>query len=621
VKKVLYPLLQALLVLCLLYFSSANNYLMNYSYDILINLKNFAARSDDVVIIGIDSDSFNKYDVSRSGVIPRRVYADLINKTAAMRPSVLAFDVIFERRLSSDDDAALIDSLASYPGSIVMSSTFQAAAGSAQQESYVEPWKEIVNERLSHGYVNIFRGIREDTDSIRRRYLPFKKLGSKTIYSLPLAIMERLGKVELNSKGNELSFYQSPANSLKTKLKTYEGHSFINYFGDINNFYVIPFSEFIEAGESQRKIYEKLIANRIVLVGAIDPLYRDFQDIPALSFSLFPQRKQEYGVVILANVIENVLNNRVISAPSPTVAFSGMLLSNVAFAALTGMMSPLAGAGLLLALLLAMLFMAFYLFFSAGLLVNYFLLLTSLLAIYVWSAFSKYRQARLEQENLFAILQKYVSPEVAKLITRTEYEKTMQGEKRMITIVFADIRGFTQMSEHMDPWEISKLLNEYFNKMTEIIFRNGGTIDKFIGDAIMILFGAPVSQEDASFRAVKTACEMREELKNLRRNWQKAKGQVFDIGIGIHSGEAFVGNLGSDNHKEYTALGDAVNTAARLEGKALAGQILFSDAVWREIGHLVKFNELESLILKGKSRPQEVYELLGIIEETPATQS
>ena len=116
------------------------------------------------------------------------------------------------------------------------------------------------------------------------------------------------------------------------------------------------------------------------------------------------------------------------------------------------------------------------------------------------------------------------------------------------------------------------------------------------------------------------SCEMRDELKNLRRGWQKAKGQVFDIGIGIHSGEAFVGNLGSDNHKEYTALGDAVNTAARLESKALAGQILFSDSVWREIGHLVKFNELEPLMLKGKSRPQEVYELLEIIDEKPGTE-
>ncbi|KAF1080402.1 MAG: hypothetical protein GQF41_3226 [Candidatus Rifleibacterium amylolyticum] len=617
-RKVLYPLLQSLFVLCLLYFSSANNYLMNYSYDILINLKNFAARSDDVVIIGIDSDSFNKYDISRSGVIPRSVYAELINRTADLRPAVLAFDVIFERRLSSDDDAALIGSLASYPGSIVMSSTFQASTGSDQQEIYIEPWKEIGNDLLSHGYVNIFRGIRDDTDSIRRRYLPFKRLGNDTIYSLPLAIMERLGKLELNSESNELSFYRRPENRLTTKLKLYEGYSFINYIGDINNFYVIPFSEFIEAGEAQRKIHEKLIENRIVLVGVIDPLYRDFQDIPALSFSLFPKRKQEYGVVILANVIENLLNNKVIRAPSPTLAFSGMLLGNAAFAAITAMISPLASFALLLTVLLSCLFLAFYLFFSSGLLINYFLLATSLLAIYLWSAFAKYRQARIEQQNLFAILQKYVSPEVAKLITRNEYEKTAQGEKKVITVVFSDIRGFTHMSEHMDPWEISKLLNEYFNKMTEIIFRNGGTIDKFIGDAIMILFGAPISQADAAFRAVKTACEMREELKNLRKSWQKARGQVFDIGIGIHSGEAFVGNLGSDNHKEYTALGDAVNTAARLESKALPGQILFSDAVWREIGHLVKFNELEPLVLKGKSRPQEVYELLEMLEEKPA---
>lgn len=170
------------------------------------------------------------------------------------------------------------------------------------------------------------------------------------------------------------------------------------------------------------------------------------------------------------------------------------------------------------------------------------------------------------------------------------------------------------MSERMDPRAISKLLNEYFNRMTEIIFRNGGTIDKFIGDAIMILFGAPLPQDDATLRAVKTAIEMREGLKKLREGWQDAGGQAFHIGIGINSGEAFVGNLGSDNHKEYTALGDAVNTAARLESKAQPGQILISASVWREVGHLIKFNELEPVMLKGKSKPQEVYEVIGMLE-------
>ncbi len=606
-------MLVAFVVLVTLYFSSANNYFMNYSYDIFINLKNFAARSDDVVIVGIDSTAFEKYDISSSGVIPRRVYADLINKTAQYRPAVLALDVIFERRISSNDDEVLIKSLASYPGSIVMSSTIQGGAQN-EGETYVEPWKDIVNDRLSHGYVNIFRGIRDDLDSIRRRYLPYEQFNKQILYSLPLAVMEKLGRVEINEVRGEIEFFRGSENARRSRVKLHDGYSFINYFGDIRNFYVIPLSELLEANDAQQKIFEKLLSGKVVLVGVINQLHRDFQDIPPLSFSLFPKRKQEYGVVILANIIENLLNNNSLHAPGPAVEFAGLLLCNFGFTSLITMISPFTGLGVLVFFLFLSLFVVFYLFYSSGLLVNFFLLAANLSVIYVLISFRNYYLIRREQQNLLTVLRKYVSPEVAKLITRSEYEKTEHGEKKIITVVFADIRGFTPMSERMDPRAISKLLNEYFNKMTEIIFRNGGTIDKFIGDAIMILFGAPLVQDDASLRAVRTALEMREALKVMRQGWQESGGQAFHIGIGINTGEAFVGNLGSDNHKEYTALGDAVNTAARLESKAQPGQILISESVWREVGHLVKFNELEPVMLKGKSRPQEVYELLAMLE-------
>ena len=612
-KNVLRSLLLAFLVLCLLYFSSANDYLMNYSYDIFINLKNFAGRSENVVIVGIDNDAFEKYAISSSGLIPRQIYAELIEKAAQFKPSVLAFDVIFERRISSVDDHLLISSIASYPGPMVMSSTFQGTPGLNQAETYIEPWKDVASSNLSHGFVNIFRGIRGDFDSIRRFYLPHTKVDGKNVLSLPLAVAEQLGKVEIDDKNGEILFDRRGQSSKVTRIKLHKGFGFINYFGDLNNFNVIPLSEFMQASAVQRDIYKKLIEDKVLVVGVINQVYRDFQDIPAMSFSLFPKRKQEYGVVILANIIENLLKNNPMQAVSPGKEFLGLFLCNFAFAGVMALANPFVGLTVLLLLLFLLLFLAFYLFFSLGLLVNYFLLATSLLTIYVVSAFAKYYQVRREQQSLFAVLQKYVSPEVAKLITRSEYEKTMHGEKRVITVVFADIRGFTQLAENMDPWAISKLLNEYFNKMTEIIFNNGGTIDKFIGDAIMILFGAPISQDDATLRAIKTAYEMREALKELRRTWEEASGKAFHIGIGINTGEAFVGNLGSDNHKEYTALGDAVNIAARLESRALPDQILFSETVLNEVGHLITYNKLESVTLKGKSRPQEIYELLEII--------
>ena len=212
-------------------------------------------------------------------------------------------------------------------------------------------------------------------------------------------------------------------------------------------------------------------------------------------------------------------------------------------------------------------------------------------------------------------LKKYVSPEIAKLITREEFDNSEQGAKKIITVLFSDIRGFTPMSEKMDPKEISHLLNEYFNEMTRVIFKNKGTIDKFIGDAIMVLFGAPVELEDAPLRAIKTAIEMRSELEKLKNKWKEDGSASIDVGIGINTGEAFVGTLGSDIHKEYTALGDTVNTAARFESKAQKGQILISESTLRAVRKHIKFNELEPIMLKGKSKPHEVFEVISLIND------
>jgi len=167
------------------------------------------------------------------------------------------------------------------------------------------------------------------------------------------------------------------------------------------------------------------------------------------------------------------------------------------------------------------------------------------------------------------------------------------------------------MSENMDPKDISKLLNEYFNKMTAIIFKNNGTIDKFIGDAIMVLFGAPLDVEDAPLKAVMTALEMTRELKKMSLKWSDKTEQTLEIGIGINTGEVFVGNLGTDRHKEYSALGDTVNTAARLESLAKKGQILISESVFKCVADKIECRALEPIILRGKSRPQEVYEASG----------
>jgi adenylate cyclase len=199
----------------------------------------------------------------------------------------------------------------------------------------------------------------------------------------------------------------------------------------------------------------------------------------------------------------------------------------------------------------------------------------------------------------------YVSQQVMDSILKSGAEIQLSGDRRRITVLFCDIRGFTTMSEKLTPEKVVKLLNEYFESMVEVIFRNEGTLDKFIGDGMMVLFGAP---KDDPYHAVKTAIEMQSELRCLAEKW-KAEGVVIRSGVGINSGPAVVGNIGSSRRMDYTAIGDTVNLASRLESatKDLGVGILVSEYTYVALKGTFRFKEMGSIRVKGRTEPIQTY--------------
>jgi adenylate cyclase len=179
--------------------------------------------------------------------------------------------------------------------------------------------------------------------------------------------------------------------------------------------------------------------------------------------------------------------------------------------------------------------------------------------------------------------------------------------RKPVVVFFSDIRGFTPMSERMGPDDIATLLNEYFTEMVEIVFENGGTLDKFMGDAIMALWGAPITQDDDSDRAMRAAIEMQMVLAKLNVKWASEGRQRVEIGIGIDYYEVFAGNIGSDRRLEYTVIGDAVNTASRLCSKAGPGEIILTKRFYDELKNPPAVEEMEALELKGKAQEVQVY--------------
>ncbi|HMH56076.1 MAG TPA: adenylate/guanylate cyclase domain-containing protein [Gemmatimonadales bacterium] len=208
--------------------------------------------------------------------------------------------------------------------------------------------------------------------------------------------------------------------------------------------------------------------------------------------------------------------------------------------------------------------------------------------------------------------ERYFAPNVAAEIAQQDTAVPLGGDRRPVTILFSDIRGFTSMAESMGPDAIAQLLTEYFSEMVEIIFEHGGTLDKFVGDAIMALWGAPIAHADDPDRALRAAVAMQRGIAQLNQRWVSARRPEIGVGIGINYGDVFAGNIGSHRRLEYTVIGDAVNVAHRLCSEAGPGEILVSEAVCAVVKDNADYEYLPAMSLRGKTRSVQVYRVKGV---------
>ena len=203
--------------------------------------------------------------------------------------------------------------------------------------------------------------------------------------------------------------------------------------------------------------------------------------------------------------------------------------------------------------------------------------------------------------------QRYFAPDLASQIAGEQGAVQLGGAKRRVVVLFSDIRGFTSLSENMSPDEIATLLTEYFTEMVDVVFEHGGTLDKFMGDAVMALWGAPLTREDDAEQATRAAIAMQQRLARLNEEWQRQGRPRLTAGIGINVGDVFAGNIGSDRRLEYTVIGDAVNIASRLCSEAGAEEILIAEPLHASLASPPPVTSLEPLALKGKAQPVPVY--------------
>jgi adenylate cyclase len=226
-------------------------------------------------------------------------------------------------------------------------------------------------------------------------------------------------------------------------------------------------------------------------------------------------------------------------------------------------------------------------------------------------SFNRMVRSLREKEMIKRAFTRYVAREVVEEVLKDPEHLMLSGERREATVLFCDIRGFTTLSERLTPEQVVSLLNEFYTTAIETTFKHDGTLDKFLGDAVMCVFGAPIAHPDHTARAVKTAIEMRTALAELSKRRSMRGLDPFEVGIGVAWGEVVAGTVGTEERMEYTVIGDSVNVAARLQSHAKAGSILLSRRTYEAVHDLVEAISLGPMKVKGKEEEVEAYEVVG----------
>jgi len=318
-----------------------------------------------------------------------------------------------------------------------------------------------------------------------------------------------------------------------------------------------------------------------------------------------------FGVEIHANIIQSLYDNQIYRLASETLGTCILVLLCLLAYFLMERLKAKWSALVLIGFVVAYVLIQIIVFIQAKLLLPLFYPLLAVFLVYVATVVLQYLRERRERSRVTEIFGRYVSKGVVKEILQNKEEIQLGGVRRDVTLVFVDIRGFTPLSEKMQPEEVILILNEYLDLCTRAVFAYEGTLDKYIGDGVMSIFGAPMDQPDHAARAIRAALQMKKGSAQLAERLIEKYGRSVSFGIGINSGPAVIGNIGSQERMDYTAIGDTVNLAARLESNAKPGQILISQNTYERVKDQFALTPLEPIKVKGKEQPVQIYQVEG----------
>ena len=532
-----------------------------------------------ITIVGIDEASLSNLGIRWPW--PRDMHARLIDRLKQSGAAVIGFDVVFaEPSPDAKEDAEFSRAISSFKNLILASDTFYHETATTRQWDHVEPLKEFKQAGAIEGLI----AMPIDGDSEARRMSNADDAMWRV--AIQALIHNRPGKVVEPFV---------PANAM------------IRHLGPAHTFPYLPYYQVLQGDPA---IPANFFADQIVLIGLdvrsspeiklVDTFATPFMHTAGV---LTP------GVEIHATQIENALTGQFILPANRLQNSIATTLILILLVPVLLWWHPLRSTLLALLLGCAVLGISVWTFASLNV---WMATATPLLAIavaFLTTSTGSYFTERRRATEIRSAFSKYVSSEIVNEMINSPERLKLGGRRREITILFCDLAGFTSMSEKLTPDQVAQVINIYLNAMTRIIMSHGGTVDKFIGDAIMAFWGDPLDDEDHGLHAVTSAIEMQEVIQEMQPQFHVFGIDKIALRIGINSGPAIVGNMGSDLRFDYTAMGDSVNLAARLEGvnKAYGTKILLSESTATLLNNRILLRPIDRVRVKGKALPVNVF--------------
>ena len=558
----------------------------------------------NIVIAGIDDNTLETY--GRWAEWPRSLHAQAIDNLSQAGAKVIGFDVIFTD--SSSDDELLATEMAKADNVVLAAVGTQLIYKPDSEityDSFLLPINSLEQAASNIGHVNV---IPDGDGTVRLLPLIVKSSSGQVYPSLTLAVLYRHFSMPLPQ---QYPLKNGSINLLARDIPVDTSYRLrINFSADIERRPYVSYGDAI-SGDFDPSI----VKNKIVLIGMTATGEPDTWAIPT-SASKVP------GVFIHATAMDTILTERFLIKPSIfiTLLIMILLISITAFALPrcgTWYWTDVAkGLGITGGLFIACLVAGFFAFdrgYSLELLYPLLLLPVVYVSNILYIVVSEQRDKRFVKE-LFG---RYISPQVAKeILNRADAgELHLGGEQRVVTVLFGDIRNFTPLSEQLSPEDIVKMLNTYLSVVTDSVVQHDGIVNKFWGDSIIAVWNAPQSQPEHALLAVKAAWEAQQKLAELRQS--DSRPLPVQFGIGINTGIALAGNIGSVGRTEYTVIGDSINTASRICSSTPGGEVWIGAETYNQIKDSIETEELEPQKLKGKAVPIIVYRVTGLRPITP----